>query len=297
MENDSTIKTEDNNLELLLLKIRSKYPSLTEAAKRIADYILNNYDEALYLNISELAKVCSVSESTITKFIKTLGYKGYHELKICLARGYSNMQRDVVIYSELSLDDDVESICTKIFYNNIETLKDSLKILDFNSVDKAANLIIKARKIDFYGMGSSTIATLDARMRFYRLGIMCFTYSDPHEQIVSASLLKKGDVALGISNSGTSADIVRALDIAKQSDASTICITNFDDTPITKYSDIKLFTATKDSEVLRESIHSRIAEIALIDALYVCVASKIKKQAVNNLHKSAQAIKTYKPKL
>ena len=294
MENNMTPKEEANDLRLLLLKIRSKYPSLTNAAKKVADYLINSYEEALYLNISELAGKCGVSESTITKFIKTIGYDGFQELKICLARTSGPFKAGDVLYGEISLDDNIESICTKIFHNNMEALKDSLRILDFGSVAKAAEMILRARKVDFYGMGSSTVATLNAKMRLYRLGIMCFTYSDPHQQIVSASLLKKGDVAVGISNSGRSGDIVEALRIAKQSGASTICITNYDNTAITLHSDIKLFTSTKDSEELNESLHARIAELSLIDALYVCIASRMKKQALNNLYKTSEAIKAYK---
>lgn len=297
MESNTSIKEESNNLQLLLLRIRNKYPSMTDAAKRIADFILSKHDEAIYLNISELSRECGVSESTVTKFIKTIGYNGFQELKICLARTAVPVQSEDNFYGEISFDDDVESICTKVFYNNVEALKDSLRILDFKSVNDAVNLIIKARKVDFYGMGSSSIATLNAKMRLYRLGILCFTYSDPHEQIVSASLLKKGDVAVGISNSGRSADIVRALDIAKQSGAATICITNFDDTPITKYADIKLFTATKDSEAIKESFQSRVAEISLIDTLFMCAISKMKKHSLNNLHKSSEAMKIHKPNL
>jgi DNA-binding MurR/RpiR family transcriptional regulator len=291
MDNTPDIKEESNDLQLLLLKIRSKYPSLTDAAKRVADYLLTSYNEALYLNISELAREIGVSESTITKFIKTIGYNGFQELKICLARTSGATQSDNVIYGEISLDDNIETICTNVFYNNIEALNNSLRILDYENINRVADLILKARKIDFYGMGSSTIATLNAKMRFYRLGILCFTYNDAHEQIVSASLLKEGDIAVGVSNSGKTADVVRALKIAKQAGASTICITNYDDTPITRYADIKLFTATKDSEELRESINSRIAEISLIDAIYVVAASKMKKQAIKMLHKTAQVLK------
>lgn len=295
MENVTEIDMNNNDQQLLLLKIRSKYPSLTNAVKKVADYIINNHSEAVYLNINELAAKCGVSEATVTKFIKNIGYGGFQDLKICLARTYrSSAQNTDVIYGELSLDDEVESICSKIFHNNMEALSDSLRILDYNSVDKAAEMILKARKVDFYGLGSSAVATLNARMRFYRLGILCFSYDDPHEQIVSASLLKSDDVAVGISNSGKSHDVVKALEIARNSGAGTICITNYDNTPITQFSQVKLFTSTKDSEALNESLHARIAELSLIDSLYVCVASKMKKQALDNLYKTSQVIKMHK---
>ena len=292
MDKITNNKDNDDNLDILLLKVRSKYPSLTNAAKKVADYILNNYNNAVYLNIIQLAAETNVSESTITKFVRTLGYNAFHDLKISLARASSREKKDENLYGEISLDDDVENICTNVFFHNIEALKDSLKILDFNCINQAADFILKARKVDLYGMGSSTIATLNAKMRFYRLGILCFNYNDPHQQIISASLLKKTDVAIGISNSGRSDDVVKALSLAKQSGASTICITNYDDTPIVKSADIKLFTSTRDFEQLNESLNARIAELSLLDALYVCVASKMEKQTLhNNIYKTSEAIK------
>lgn len=285
-----------DNLQSLFLKIRSKYPSLTDTLKKIADYILNHHTEAIFLSISELARKIDVSESMITRFTRNLGYKGFHEFKISLAVTSDKSKLNDFLYDEISLDDDIKSICTNIYGNNMEALKDSLNILDFDSVDKATDLILKARKVDFYGSGSATVAIINAQMRVYRLGIMCFTSNDSHAQAVSASLLQKNDVAIGISNSGRSLGIVRALEIAKKSGSSTICITNYDDTPITRYSDIKLFTLTKDSEELCESLHSRIVELSLLDALYVCLASKMKHEALFNLNKSSKAIKSYRVK-
>jgi DNA-binding MurR/RpiR family transcriptional regulator len=291
---DSKAKYTASNLQLLFLRIRSKYPSLTDTSKKIADYILNNHNEAVYLSISELAQKVNVSESMITKFTRNMGYNGFHEFKLSLAVTSDQTKPNDFLYDEISLDDDIESICTKIYHNNIEALKDSLTILDFASLNKATDLLLKARKIDFYGSGSSTVAIVNAEMRIYRLGILCFAYSDSHAQAVSASLLQKDDVAVGISNSGRSIGIVKAMELAKQSGASTICITNYDDTPITRHSDLKLFTLTKDSEELCESLHSRIAELALVDALYVCLASKIKEKALYNLNRSSDAIKIHR---
>ncbi|MCX7709209.1 MAG: MurR/RpiR family transcriptional regulator [Clostridia bacterium] len=294
MDQGNEVKMNCSDLELLLLRIRGKYPFLTDASKRIADYILEKHSKAVYLNISELARECGVSESTITKFIKTIGYNSFHELKICLARTPALAHSPDVIYGEISLEDNIESICTNVFFNSIEALRDSFKVLDTQSMDKAASLLLAARKIDLYGLGSSNVAALNARMRLYRLGIMCFTYNDSHEQAVSASLLDERDVAIGISNSGKSSDVVRALEIAKQSGASTICITNHEDSPITRCADIKLFTSSKDSDELNENLHARIAEAVLLDALYVCVASKMKKLALSNLRKTSQVLKYYK---
>jgi len=281
------------DLQGLLLKIRGMYDSLPPASRKISDYLLRNHKEAKFLNISVLAQRIGVSESMMTRFARTLGFEGFKEFKIYLAADSLGEGKEI-IYGEISLKDDVKSICTKIYNHNIRALKDSLRVLDFDSLEEAAEIIFKASKIFFYGSGSAAVAITNAHARFYRLGLSCFAYNDSHAQIVSASLLGKGDVAIGVSNSGRSADIVKALEIAKKGGAQTICITNNLETPITRQSDVKLFTSTYDSEELSESLHSRVAELSLIDSLYVVVASKMGKKAVNNLTVTGEAIRLYK---
>jgi RpiR family transcriptional regulator, carbohydrate utilization regulator len=278
----------------LFLKIRGKYPSLTRASKKIADYILANYEETKYLSISSLAEKINVSESMITKFVRILGVRGYQDFKVRLALSQENNAPAAEIFGEVSLDDDAASICRTIYTNNVETLRDSLSVLNFKDVEKAAELIAKARRVEFYGSGGSTIALENAQARFHRIGIMCFTYSDGHTQLMSASLLGKQDVAVGISNSGRSASIVESLEIAKKGGASTICITNYEETPLTAHADVRLFTSSRDVDRLSENLHSRIAELALIDSLYVIVASKMKSRALENLRTTAEVIERHR---
>jgi RpiR family transcriptional regulator, carbohydrate utilization regulator len=283
--------TEQVDARRLFLKIRCAYPDMTRTAKKIADYILANYEETKYLSISSLAERVSVSESMITKFVRILGIKGYQDFKVRLALSQQSSAPAAEIFGEVSLDDDAASICRRIYNNNVETLRDSLSLLNFRDVDKAAELIVKARRVEFYGSGGSAIALANAQARFLRIGMTCFIYSDSHSQIMSASLLGRGDVAVAVSNSGRSASIVESLLVARKRGASTICITNFEQTPLTALADVRLYTSSRDNDRLSESLHSRIAEIALIDSLYVITASKMKAHALENLKTTAEAIK------
>jgi DNA-binding MurR/RpiR family transcriptional regulator len=278
----------------LFLKIRSKYPSMTRAARKIADYILANYQETKYLSISSLAEKINVSESMITKFVRILGVKGYQDFKVRLAMSQDNNAPADEIFGEVSLDADAASICRTIYTNNVETLRDSLSVLNFKDMEKAAALIAKAHRVEFYGSGGSTIALADALARFHRIGIMCSTYSDAHTQLMAASLLGKQDVAVGISNSGRSVSIVESLEIARKQGASTVCITNYEETPLTAQADVRLFTSSRDLDRLSENLHSRIAELSLIDSLYVIVASKLKPKAMENLKRTAEVISRHR---
>jgi RpiR family carbohydrate utilization transcriptional regulator len=280
----------------LFLRIRSKYPNLTQALKRIADYILANYEETKYLSISSLAERVNVSESMITKFVRLLGLKGYQDFKVRLALGQENGTPAAHIFGEVSLDDDAATICKTIYNNNVETLRDSLTVLNIKDVERAAELIVKARKVVFYGSGGSTIALGDALARFHRIGILCSGFSDAHTQLMSASLLCKQDVAVGISNSGRSVSIVESLEIARKRGAATICITNYEETPLTAVADVRLFTSSRDVAKLSENLHSRVAELSLIDSLYVTVASRMKEKALESLRTTAEVIRIHRLK-
>lgn len=281
--------------ERLFLKIRRLLPSLSVAMCRVAEYITANSDEVMYLNISQLAEKCDVSESTITKFIRRIGLSGYRDMLIALAR--NEEQTTTTEEAHIHLHDDAATICSNIFQNNIEALTESLKMLDISMLEAAAKAIINARRIDVYAHGSSCIAMLNAQMRFYRIGFIINTFEDPHKQMISSSNLKETDVAIGISNSGVSLDIVRALEQAKENGAKTICITSYENAPIVKVSDYKLFTCTKDSEELMESMNARVAELSLLDALYAVVVSNLDENQLEALYRTSHAIQKYKQNL
>lgn len=277
--------------DMLLLTIRNKYNSLSNAVRRVADYILEHYEEAVYLNIIQIAEKSGVSEATVTKFARMIGYGSFQELKISLARAVTKVNTDETAYvGDIPLKGSIEGICESVFLQSMESIRDTLKLLDVKGVERAAKKISAARKTDFYGTGSAWAVAEYAHLRFYRLGVITNAYADRHQQAISASLLTKNDVAVGISNSGQSAEVVQALGLAKQSGATTVCITNYDNSPIVKQSDIVLFTSSKDSQVLNESLCSRVAEICIVDALYASVISKNKDAAIRSLDQSTKVI-------
>jgi DNA-binding MurR/RpiR family transcriptional regulator len=209
-----------------------------------------------------------------------------------MARSKTQNSEAIEHYGDIPLESNVESICRSVFHQNIESISDTLKVIDTAAINEASEKIIKARKVDIYGMGASSVVANYARLRFYRLGIISNVYSDSHLSIISSSLLKKEDVAIGVSNSGQSRDVVEALKLARKNKATTICITNCDNSPIVKESDIVLFTASKDSQVLNESLCARVAEITLLDALYASIISKKKEKLIHNLDITTEAIKS-----
>lgn len=280
------------NTAMLLLRIRGLLPSLNPALKKIAEYILDHPQEVKLMRIKELAGECGVAEATISRFVKTVGLGNFQELKINLAALPLDGDRATkMVYQEVNESDPVSTILDKIFSINSKALEDTRRILDTHEIERAVAAIDQARHVDIYAAGGSYVAAEHVRLRFYRIGKRCHTYSDPNQQSVSASLLAAGDLAVGITNSGRTISTVNALKQARSSGAATMCITSFDNTPITEHSDIVLFTSTQDSAFFQESMVSRLAQMLVVDALYAALAVKHFGTSVERIERSADALR------
>jgi DNA-binding MurR/RpiR family transcriptional regulator len=274
---------QEKDLQYLLLVIRNKYASLPQAFRKVADYILGHNEEAIYLNITQIAAQCRVSEGTVTNFVKSLGIGGFRDFKIAMARRGQPAPEDSILYGEIDLNDPPEALCEKVFRNNADAVLKSLRILDVPALDMVADWMVKAKRIDFYGQSSSALVSMNAANRLLRIGVRAMVFEDPHMQASSAALLRPGDVAVGVSSSGKSPEVAAALRIAKEAGAHTVCVTSREDSPVAQQAEARLFTAVNRQELL-EDLPSRIAQLSLLDALYVLVAARVKKKALANLH-------------
>jgi DNA-binding MurR/RpiR family transcriptional regulator len=274
---------QDKDLQYLLLTIKGRHASLPQAFRKLADYILANYDEAVYLNIKEIAARCGVSEGTVTNFVKSMGFIGFRDFKIAMARRVQPLAEDSILYGEINLNDAPDVLCEKVFHNNADAILKTLKILDARTMDMVADWMVKAKRIDIYGQSSSALAAMNAANRLLRIGVRTMVSEDPHMQVSSAALLKEGDVAIGVSSSGKSREVALALRTAREAGAHTVCITSSDDSPVAQQAEAKLFVSMSKQELL-EDLPSRIAQMCVLDALYVCVAARVKKKALTNLH-------------
>lgn len=282
----------------LLLKIRRHMPYLNPALKKIAKYMLKNPDEVKLLKINELATKCKVSEATVTRFVKELDIKSFQELKIAMA-GISSTDHpnvtteDKYVYEDVTKNDSIESIIEKIVFRNVEALRNIKSSINPLEIDKAVSAIDRANTIVIYCVGISNIAAQSAKMRFYRIGKRFIVYNDPAQQAVSSSLLDENCVAIGISASGISKPTVNALKMAKQSGATTICVTNSDNSPLIKLSDIKLIAFAEESSFFQESLVSRIVQLLILDILYASYAVKHYEKSLESIDKSAEALRKF----
>lgn len=274
-------------MENCLLRMKGFYTSLRPSEQKVADYIMEHPEEVIHLSVTELSKRTGVSDAAIIKFCQRIGYKGYQEVKIYLAKELVSPMME--IYGEVAPDDEIKTVKEKIFQINTQALQDTRKILDDEGLEEAVNAITGASKVNIYGVGASGFVALDAQLKFLRIGIPATSFGDSHVQTYLAALLAPGDVAIAISDSGNTKDVVRALLVAKEQGAKTICITSAPDSAVSKAADIKLYTAATESIFRSGAIASRIAQLSVIDVLFIGVALKRYEYSLDNLARTREA--------
>jgi|SRR5580658_1625277 DNA-binding MurR/RpiR family transcriptional regulator len=269
------------------VRLQGAYSGLRAAEQRVADFILRHPDELIYLTVTELAERTNTSESTVVRLCQKIGYKGYQEFKIVLARDL--VEPTTEIYAEIEPDDDLSTVKSKVFQANAQALRDTIEVLDDAELSKAVDALAVAARVDLYGVGGSGPLAQDAYHKFLKLGIRAIALSDGDLMAMSSALLGPGDVALGISHTGASRDVTDALGRAKTNGATTICITHRSTSPITKVADIRLVTAAKQTAFRSDASSSRIAQLTIIDTLYVGVAHKAHDRSLKTIEKTREA--------
>ncbi|NIA17367.1 MAG: SIS domain-containing protein [Planctomycetes bacterium] len=257
------------------LKIKSLYKSLPESEKQVADYIVANADKAGIQSISDIAKSANVSIASVSRLSKKLGYRTIKQLKVDVVEGLlpGNVES---IFEDINGSDSDNSIIKKIFLGNIKSLDDTLNLINHSYLVKAAKSLARASRVLFLGIGSSGHIVKDAALRFALLDIQAESYSDPQEMLVHGLCAKKGDVVLAFSHSGRSIMTVKCLELAKKNRAMTIGISNYMKSPVHKASDIFLCTSFPESSVKVAALSSRIAQMCIVDCLYLLTARYIK---------------------
>lgn len=251
-------------------KIRGKMNHLTNTEAKIAKYVLDNYDSVLSSNITELAEKAGVSDASVVRFCKSLGYKGYQDFKINAARDI--LPREKHLNPSLEPSDDMGTICKKIFGTEVAVLDRTLAGLDMKAVEQAAYMIRDAKKIVVFGSGGSLLVGKDAQHKFLKIGIQVYVYEDMDMQLMASSLMKEDEVALCISHSGYNSNIVSCMKNAGENGAGRIALVSQGKTPVSKNADIVLYTASEETIFKSESVSTRIAQLAIIDSLVAIVA-------------------------
>lgn len=254
--------------EKLEFTIRENYSSLRKSEKKAADYLLSYQGDGRELTLELFADGAGVSQPTVLRFIRALGYQGFKDFRYELVREEDRTEKGYFLYgSSISKDDKIAELPAKLIGTAVGQLKDTLKNLSADNLEKAVRAITGARNIAVYYVENSSCTASDLVTKLTYLGFSCCSYSDYYLQNVSAGNLTKEDVAIGISYSGCSISTVDAMRIAKKAGARTIAITNFENTLLEKYADIVLITSGQHF-IYGDAIFSRVSQLAVVDMIY-----------------------------
>ena len=258
----------------LLLKLREIKESLTPAEKKVAEYVLAYPEEVPRYSIKKLANKSKTSDASVVRLCKTLGYDGYRQFIVSItAELAARVQDSGEEYTDIRPGDDLDTIIKNISLNNCRSIEDTLMVIDFDSIKKAVGLLSTARRIDFYGIGASGLVCWDAQQKFMRINKICHAHTDGHSQLTSASMLTGGDVAVIISNTGTTVEIVDTLKLIKETEANVIAITRYGKNILSANADVVLFFSTPEITIRSGAMGSRIAMLNIVDILFSGVAS------------------------
>ena len=243
---------------------------LTQREKKIVEFLKDNQEMLLNDTITEFAEKVGVSDATVVRFCRHIGYKGYQDFKMHTAREMLPKERQ--FNPVLERDDDPAMICNKIFNSEVSVLSRTLLGIQISEFEEIAAHLRNAGKIAIFGTGGSMNVAKDALHKFMKIGLMIYVYEDIDLQRMAASLLKKGDVAIVISHSGSNINTLRCLEMAKAGGAYTVALTGYSRNPIAKAADQTVKIASETTMYQSESVSTRIAQLAVIDALVALAA-------------------------
>ncbi|MEI4474082.1 MurR/RpiR family transcriptional regulator [Frigidibacter sp. MR17.24] len=269
-------------------QIRVRLPSLTPLEGKVAAAILARRDITDATPLKEIAESVGVSEPMVVKVAKKLGFAGFREFRQGLIDYYQS--ESALLHTEISPEDTAGTVVQKVFRTAMQALEETFAILDLEAFERAAAYLHRAKQRDFYGVGGSAQIARDVSHKFLRIGIRATVFDDSHMMMMSASLLGNDDCAIAFSHSGETAAVIEAVELARKNGARTIAVTNYSQSTLAKSVDVVLCSTAENSPLLGENATARIAQLNLLDALFVAVAQRDRATADANLARTMRAV-------
>jgi len=270
-----------------LIRLRGLYPSLKTALRKVADVILKQPEMAIYASVNEVAAMAAVSEATVMRFCRILGFKGFQDFKIALAR--EMVIPSPRLHEEVGGEDDA-ALVRRVFQTSGAALQDTLEILEIGAMKEATQLLRQARQVMVIGVGGSGPAVAYAGNRFLLLGLKAYMCTDFYLMLMAVSLLSREDVVLAISNLGTTREIVETVGIAREKGARVMCITNNSLSPLARACNPALVTASREMTLPEEAVASLVCQISILDALFALITQAKGAQSRETLQGMEQAM-------
>jgi len=261
----------------------------------VADYVLEHPEETAQLTIGELADRTEVSQPTVIRFVRALGFDGYRTFRYAFLRERREGAERTPAFRHLGgFDlkpwDKLPDLPLREVRVTGQLLEETLRSLAPGELDRAAGMLAAARTIDIYGVENSCVPAGDLLTKLTYLGLNCRVHTDAYLQQISAAHLGPEDAAVAFSHSGCSIDTVKALKQARKAGAGTIAVTGRKEPVLAKYADICLCTGGAELTIYGTAIYSRIPDLAVVDLLYTGIILSDYERFSSSLDKSCAVI-------
>ena len=255
--------------------IRTELPRLAGSLRKVGELILEDPAAVTHCSAAELGRRTGTSQATVTRFCRAIGLDSYQHLLIELAqergRGEVSDWGSAEIGPDISPDDSLERVVQVVGSADLRAIQQTIERVDLDALERAAQALARARRIDVYGVGGSGAVAQETETRLFRIGCQVRGWTEVHGAATSAALLTPADVAIGISHSGATRETLEPFEMAKERGATTIAITTDPRSPLAKAADIRLISATSETSFRTGSIGGRHSVLMIVDCLYVRV--------------------------
>jgi DNA-binding MurR/RpiR family transcriptional regulator len=281
----------------LIVHISGLLPSLSPAEQRVGRLVVADPADAARRTITDLATSAQTSEATVIRFCRSVGMEGYPQLRIRLAAEAARRIEPPdarVVGGDIPPGADMAQIIATIAFNDARAVEETAEQLDPAVCENVVEAISAASRVDIYGAGASGFVASDFLQKLHRIGRTAYSWPDVHTALASAALLGRGDVAIGISHTGTTADVVEILEVARGRGATTVALTNFPRSPVTEVADHVLTTAARETTYRSGAMASRLAQLTVVDCLFVGVAARNRAKTRRALEVTAEAVQSHR---
>jgi DNA-binding MurR/RpiR family transcriptional regulator len=282
----------------MIAALRGALPGLRPSERRVGEYVVANPAAVVDQTITELAARCSTSVASIVRFCRNVGYAGYSEFRRELAssvgREEVSRHRFGVSDSDIDPGDSARDVIAKLAFHEARTIEATAEALDADVLDRIAEAVVDAPRTDVYGVASSALAASDFQQKLHRIGLTSYFWSDVHLALMSAAVLTPGCIAIGISHSGLTVEIADSLAAARQAGATTALITSFPGSPIAQQVDHVLTTSTSETLYRPGVMSSRIAQLAVVDFIFVRIAQRLYGRTEPTLQSTFDAVQAHR---
>ncbi|HCR2983990.1 TPA: MurR/RpiR family transcriptional regulator [Serratia marcescens] len=276
-----------------LLRIRQIYPTLAQNDRKLADFLLNNAEQARHLSSQKLAQLAGISQSSVVKFAQKLGYKGFPALKLALSETLAQPQAEpvVTVHNHILSSDTLKTVGEKLLAEKQAALRATLDINSEERLHQALDMLRQARRVMLIGIGASGLVAKDFSFKLLKIGVMAVAEADMHVQLAAVQALDKRDLLLAISFSGERREINLAAEEARQAGARVLALTSFSPNGLQQRADHCLYTIAEEPHTRSAAISSSTAQFALTDLLFMALIQHDLDHARDRIRHSEQLMK------